>query len=173
MIATPEPIQNLTITVNISETGDVIASSDEGNKPFTMSVANSGSEIILLNLTNDGVDEPNSTITVRVTGCTGVTVADDCEVVTTSSNTASTVVADDEVPKISISGPTSANDVVGNNPNTVTYTLEANPIPHQTINIKINITQIPNTNGEKLYVGANSSGNQTRTEQILSTRHQN
>ena len=101
-----------------------------------MIVANSGAEIILLNLTNDGVDEPNSTITIRVTGCTGVTVADDCEVVTTSSNTASTVVADDEVPKISISGPTSANDVVGNNPNTVTFTLEADIIPHDTINIK-------------------------------------
>ncbi len=175
--ATPTPYQNLTISVMVSESGDVISTGGKGTRMITMT-AGASSKMDTVSIANDGKDEANSTITITVTACTGVTVADDCVVETNSTpndpsnptNTASIVVADDEVPKISITGPASRDDVDGsNNANTVTFTLEANPIPHRTINIKVNLTQVPNMNGQELYVGADTMGEQTRTVEMLAT----
>ena len=171
--ATPTPIQDLTITIEISESGNMISYGDTGKQIITRMItmtANSGTERDLVSLANDGQDEANSTITIKVTACTGVTVADDCVVAAANevpSNTTTILVSDDEVPKISITGPTNENDVNGNNANAITFTLEANPIPYQPIDIIVNLTQAPNTVGEKLYVGADSSGNDTRTERML------
>ncbi len=172
------PHQDLTISVFVDEGGDVISSGGKGTRMITMTTADAGTKMDTVSIADDGIDEADSTITIIVSACTGVTVANDCVVETNSTpndpsnptKTVSIVVADDEVPKVSISGPASRDDVDGsNNPNTVTFTLEANPIPHQTINIKVNLTQVPKTNGEKLYVGANNSGNQTRTVEMLAT----
>ena len=80
----------------------------------------------------------------------------------------SIIVQDDEVPAITISGPSSISDDTDNNQATnsmATYTLNADPIPHTNIDIIVTITSVPNETNDTLF-----SGPAERTIQMLRNR---
>ncbi len=163
LTANPQPYTTITVEVTINEPNNSFISGTPTTS-FNITTADSGIKTGEIILSDDGIDEANSAITIQITSCTG------CEVVSNSTandpnnptNTISISVSDNDTPDISITGPVSVNDADSVNPpittNTATFTLEADPIPYDEISIKINIIQtpIPNTNAENLFDGANT-----------------
>ena len=161
LTALPVPYQEITIILNTSDTGDVIADSTALRVDMTTSGNATGTII----LDDDKEDEAESTVTVRVDNGTGYTPVSNSTANTVSSNTITFVVSDNDVPAISIMGSTSVSE-----DNIATFTLMADINPWEDITININISQNPNVSDEILYVGANTeTGNQTRTVMMLTT----
>ena len=150
--ASVAPASDLTVNLAVSESvgSDYVASADEGAKTVTIS-ANTTSAPYSVPTQDDTTDEPNGTVTVRVTTGTGYTVG------TTSS--AHVAVNDDDgaaitTPEITISG---AAAVTEGTP--AGFTVTASPAPASDLTVNLAVSESAGSD----YVAPGDEGAKTVT----------
>ena len=122
----PAPATALTVSVNVTEDGDVIS----GTAPSTVIInANNTTATLTVNTQNDEADEPNSVVTAEVQTGTGYTVG--------SSSSARVTVNDNDVPEVTISaGTTPVTEGTA-----ATFTLNVSPTPATALTVSVNVTE--------------------------------
>ena len=123
--AEPAPESDLQVAVTVSQSGDYGAA--VGRKIVTIGA--SGTAALTVATADDSADEPDGSVAAVVDDDYGYTVDPD--------NAAATVaVADDDVPRVSITaagGITEGGDAV--------FTVTASPVPHSSLQIAVAVTQ--------------------------------
>ena len=123
--ASPAPHAALTVTVNVSQTGDYGVTT--GTR--TVTIPTSGSYTLSVATSDDSEDETNGSVTVTLNTGTGYTVS--------SSNSAATAaVSDNDVPEISIASD--RNITEGSN---ASFTITANPTPYAAQSVSVHVSQ--------------------------------
>ena len=142
--ATPTPLQDISIELSIVETGDVIA-----GIPVTtiaMKSSDAGSKTGIIVLVDDTIDEVDSTITIQVLNGTGYVPVSNPSETTDPQHTITILVADDDIPQISITGGTSVSEE-----DDFVFTLQADITPRKEITISIGLSDEPFNVGDQLY----------------------
>ena len=122
--AAPAPASDLDVSVDVSQNGGYAAA---GSRTVTIGV--SGSATFAVATTDDGVDEPDGSVTATVNSGTGYTVS-------SSNGDATVAVSDDDVPHISIAA--GADVTEGDD---ATFTITADPAPHAGLSVDVAVTQ--------------------------------
>ena len=166
---------NFTINFNISEreNGDFITTETEGDSTLNLITAqdwqtvpgvllNENKTYILgiFNVISDLVDEADGLITFTLLPGSGYRISD-----TESDNKATLSVTDNDLPIVSISGPTSMDE----NSNVVYTVTTATGKVFADLTVNVNISQSPNVTDQLLYAGADMMGNQTQTVSFLAS----
>ena len=123
--AEPAPEADLQVAVTVSQSGDYGAAA--GRKIVTIGA--SGTAALTVATADDSTDEPDGSVTAVVDDDYGYTVNPD-------NATATVAVADDDVPRISITaagGITEGGDAA--------FTVTASPVPHSSLQIAVAVTQ--------------------------------
>ncbi len=123
--ANPAPASALSVSVSVNQSGDFGVS--PGSQ--TVSIPTTGSYTLAVATVNDGVDEANGSVTATVNNGTGYTVS-------ATAGSATVVVADDDVPEISVSAGSGITE--GNN---ASFTLTASPAPHAPLSVSVSVNQ--------------------------------
>ncbi len=124
LTASPVPASSLTVTVNVSASGDFGVTT--GSR--TVTVPTSGTATLTVSTTGDSTDEADGSVTATLASGTGYTVS-------STAGSATVNVADDDVPEISI---TAGSDVTeGSN---ASFTLTASPVPASSLTVTVNVT---------------------------------
>ena len=166
---------NFTINFNISEreNGDFITTETEGDSTLNLITAqdwqtvpgvllNENKTYILgiFNVVSDLVDEADGLITFTLLPGSGYRISD-----TESDNKATLSVTDNDLPIVSISGPTSMDE----NSNVVYTVTTATGKVFADLTVNVNISQNPNVTDQLLYASADMMGNQTQTVSFLAS----
>ena len=166
LTATPHPYQEIFITVDImDQSGNGILGSPLKTIPMSVS----GTAIGLINLNDNNIDEMDNTITIQVKSSAGDTpsyepVGDSVED-SGPEHTIEITVADNDVPQISITGSRAVSE-----DNDAVFTLTADILPKEIINIGVAISQSPyNDDGEDLYDDADGFGNHFESVEMDTT----
>ena len=128
--ASPNPTTALTINLTVSQSGNFAATTGTD----TVIIPTTGSATFTVSTTNDSADEPDGSVTAKLSTGTGYTVSG-------SSNAATVAVSDDDdpppaTPTISIvagSGITEGSDA--------SFTVTANPTPTSALTVNVTISQ--------------------------------
>ena len=123
--ANPTPQAALSVRVSVSQNGDFGATTGAR----TITIPTGGSYTLNVATTNDSADEANGSVTATVNTGTGYAVS-------TTANTATVVVADNDVPQISVTAGGAVTE--GED---ATFTLTASPTPAAPLSVNVNITQ--------------------------------
>ena len=123
------PDANLAVTLNVAEAqgSDFVAASDEGTKTVTV-LAGETTATLTVATDNDGVDEPDGSVTTTVQAGTGYTVG------TASSGTVA--IADDDLPTPAITIAAGAGVTEGGD---ATFTLTATPPPAAALEVTVTV----------------------------------
>ena len=128
--ATPGPAVDLTVTVEITQTGDYATTGTQ-----TVTIPTTGTYTLTVATADDSTDEADGSITATIDTGTGYTVS------TTDSDATVNVADDDDpppppTPEISITagnGITEGSDA--------TFTVTASPTPHAALSINVSVSQ--------------------------------
>ncbi len=123
--AEPAPESDLQVAVTVAQSGDWGAAA--GRKIVT--IGTSGTATLTVATADDSADEPDGSVTAVVDDDYGYTVDPD-------KATATVAVADDDVPRVSVTaagGITEGGDAV--------FTVTASPVPHSSLQIAVAVTQ--------------------------------
>ncbi len=123
--ANPASSSALSVSVSIAQTGDYGAST--GSQ--TVSIPTSGSYTLTVATVNDAVDETDGSVTATVNSGTGYTVSG-------TAGSATVVVADDDVPEVSVSAGSGITE--GGN---ASFTVSANPAPAANLDVSVAVSQ--------------------------------
>ena len=120
LTASPKPYQDITVNVNISQSGSYAAST----AARMVTVGTSGTATLRIATTDDNTDEADGSVTATVAAGTGYT----------GTPTATVAVDDDDVPVVRV---TAGSDITEGG--TATFTLTASPTPYQTITVNVDV----------------------------------
>ena len=165
LTATRNPAVNIMIVVDVTETGNMINMG--GGTGLMIPMTTAQTEVTrTITLTEDAIDEMDSVISIKVKAGTGYVPVTNAVANTSNTNLITISVADNETPRVTISGVTESSE-----DNDVTYTLATTLQPWQNIKINVSITQDPNVDGQLLYTGADASGNETREVTMMRSEY--
>ena len=125
LTATPAPAAPLTVSVSWSQTGSYLTST----RPSQVTIDTSGTARATAATDNDGNDEANGSVTLRVTGGSGYTVG--------TPASATVTVTDDDVPAVSVAADSAS---VGEG-TAVSFTLTATPAPATPLTVTVSWSQ--------------------------------
>ena len=124
LTASPVPAATLSVNVNVSESADFVASSDEGTD--MVSIGTSGSATYTVPTDNDNTDEANGSVTVTVNTGTGYTVS--------STSSSATVTVNDNDTRDLVLNRTSLSVNEGSSAN---YTVKLATKPTGTVTVTV------------------------------------
>ena len=130
--ADPAPSTAITVSVNVTETEDVIS----GTPPSTVTIGTTGQATLTVATDDDNVDEDDSVITAQVQAGTGYTVGDPSSATITVSDNDSPGIKDQQ-PEVTISAGTSPVT----EGTAATFTITADPAPTTALKVRVNVTQ--------------------------------
>ena len=127
LTATPRPLANITVNVQVESDGDFAASGETGSRPVALGAA--GQATLTVSTRNDETDEPDGAITATIVNGQNYTVA------TPPSHAASVAVRDDDDPPppasaVSFLTPRSS---AAEHDGTLSVTIQLDPPPATTI----------------------------------------
>ncbi len=122
--ADPAPHTALSVAVKITQTGAFTSTGTQ-----TVTIPTSGTYTLTVATGDDSTDEPDGTVTATINTGAGYTVS-------STQNTATVAVADNDVPEISITA--SADVTEGDD---ATFTITADPAPSAALDVTVKITQ--------------------------------
>ncbi len=134
---TPTPTESVTVNLTITETGGggYVASTDLGAKTVIMEATDMGSVTYTVDTNENSTDGPDGTVTATLTADTG---SDTSYTVSTTNNTASVTVNDDDDPVIPVASITGGSAVTEGGEATFTVTLT--PVPTASVDVNLTIT---------------------------------
>ena len=149
--ASPVPATALTVNVEVTQTGAVIA----GSAPTTLTVDTGGSGTLTVDTDDDSVNEMSGSVTATLETGAGYTIA------TPPGDSASVTVTDNDTPVLSIAeGATTVVEGAA-----ATFTVTASPAPASELTVNVGVTQtgavIAGTAPATLTVGTGGSGTLT------------
>ncbi len=125
--ATPTPAADLDVTVEVSQSGDYASTGSQ-----TVAIPSTGSQTLTVTTTNDATDEPDGSVTARISTGTGYTIS-------SSASAATVAVSDDDasnLPEISIAA--GADIVEGGG---AKFTITATPPPSAQLTVNYTVSQ--------------------------------
>ncbi len=125
LTASPQPTAPLTVNVTVSQSGDYYS----GTGPTTVQIATSGTHTMSLGTRDDGIDEPDGSVTVTLSAGTGYTVS-------STQGVATVAVSDDDVPEISIAAGSGVSEGTA-----ASFTLTASPKPAAGLDVAVAVSQ--------------------------------
>ena len=133
VISTPAPASNLTVNLDVSQTGSFVASENIGDTTVTVPSTglNAGSASFTVATVGNDTNDPTGSVTVEVETGTGYTVDPDL-----SDNTATVAVNDDDTPEVSIVGGGAVTEG-----STATFTVTATLTPHSNLTVNLDVSQ--------------------------------
>ncbi len=123
LTASPAPASSLTVTVNVTASGDYGVTT--GSR--TVTIPTTGTASLTVATSGDSTDEADGSVSVTVSSGTGYTVS-------STANSATVNVADDDVPEISI---TASGDVTEGS--AASFTITANPAPAASLAVTVGV----------------------------------
>ncbi|MCY4047766.1 MAG: hypothetical protein OXF42_06670, partial [Candidatus Dadabacteria bacterium] len=132
--ASPAPAEDLVVGVNIIQTGDFLASGQEGFREQTLTFIG-GSATYTIFIGDDSIDEENGSMVVTFSkaGSPDYTIAGGTQQFITVA------FIDDDTPDLTISGPASVTE--GEN---AVFTITANPVPKEDLFVELFVSQTGN-----------------------------
>ena len=122
------PEADLTVALTVSQNGDVLSAPGAGSRQLTLA-AGATSATLSLPTADDGVDEPDGSVSVTLDAGTGYTVA--------AGQAAGTVaVRDNDEPVVSIAAGSGVTEGAP-----ASFTLTATPAPHAALTVSLAVTQ--------------------------------
>ncbi len=122
------PAADLTVELTVAQTGDVLGAPGAGSRQLTLA-AGATSATLTLPTADDGVDEPDGSVSVTLDAGTGYTVA--------AGQAAGTVaVRDNDEPVVSIAAGSGVTEGAP-----ASFTLTATPAPHAALTVSLAVTQ--------------------------------
>ncbi len=129
--ATPAPPSQITVNVDVVDSGSFANSGQFGSRQVTIGTGGSGT--LTVTTDNDSTDEPDGSLTASIASGQGYSPS-------STSGSASIAVNDDDLPPptpaVSISGGSAITEG-----GTATFTLTASPAPQGSISVNVNVTQ--------------------------------
>ena len=122
------PEADLTVAFTVSQTGDVLSAPGAGSRQLTLA-AGATSATLTLATADDGVDEPDGSVSVTLDAGAGYTLAAGQAVGTVA-------VRDNDEPVVSIAAGSGVTEGAP-----AAFTLTANPAPHAALTVSLAVTQ--------------------------------
>ncbi|MYH02539.1 MAG: hypothetical protein F4142_08200, partial [Nitrospira sp. SB0675_bin_23] len=155
LTASPAPESDLTVTVEVTDSGNFAASDTAGVRRVT--IPTSGSAQLDVDTEDDNTEEPNGSVTATVRAGQGYTVA--------SASSATVAVSDNDdpppvTPVVTIAGGTAVTEGGG-----AVFTLTAVPAPSAALTVKLNVTEAAGSD----FVASGQEGGKTVTIPVAGT----
>ncbi len=122
------PAADLTVGLTVSQTGDVLSAPGAGGRQLTLA-AGTTSATLTLATADDGVDEPDGSVSVTLDAGAGYTVA-------AGQAAGAVAVRDNDEPVVSIAAGSGVTEGAP-----ASFTLTANPAPHAALTVSLAVTQ--------------------------------
>jgi hypothetical protein len=148
--ATPAPTANLQVSVELSETGDMLTGTEPRTE--TVTIPTTGSATLTAATDDDTTDESNSTVTATVNNGTGYTVGNPSSASVTVNDNDGQVTNDGALPAVTISA-VSSSVTEGT---AVQFTVTATPAPTANLQVSVGLSET----GDML------TGTEPRTETV-------
>ena len=126
------PAADLTVALTVAQTGDMLSAPGAGSRQLTLA-AGATSATLALATADDGVDEPDGSVSVTLDAGAGYTVA-------AGQAAGAVVVRDNDEPVISIAAGTKMTGGVTEGA-PASFTLTATPAPHADLTVSLAVTQ--------------------------------
>ena len=122
------PAADLTVGLTVAQTGDVLSAPGAGSRQLTLA-AGTTSATLTLATADDGVDEPDGSVSVTLDAGAGYTVA-------AGQAAGAVAVRDNDEPVVSIAAGSGVTEGAP-----AAFTLTANPAPHAALTVSLAVTQ--------------------------------
>ena len=131
--ADPAPTTAITVSVNVSETEDVIS----GTSPSTVTIGTTGQATLTVATHDDDADEDDSVVTAQLETGTGYIVG--------TPSSANVTVEDNDAPGPKGPQPPqmtiTANNIIITEGTAATFTITANPAPTTAVTVNVNVSE--------------------------------
>ena len=131
VLADSRPDSPLTVTLDVSQTGNVAAGGQTGRRSVTIPGDGRGRGTLVVRTHDDGVNEPEGTVTATIVPSSRYTLSDRSDY-----RSASARVLDNDPPVISIRGGSAISEG-----DTATFALTARPRPFAPLDVRVDVTQ--------------------------------